>query len=226
LPATLIVNVPSPTAPARFADYLGAWGGDEGWSGAGRNAILVVEDIDETGKATGVFAQGPPTAFSPIRVAAGFSTFTAPVTNDGLTFTRAQLTFTFKRAPGNLMLGHSQGKVDQQPVEFSITLQPISQAEQQRAVAPVDTPRPSSKTVEPRSFDGQWEVDGNGGPSCPIKSWKKVLDIAGHEIRMPGGSPGEISSDGNFQFTSTSPINPAITVSYTGKLQDDAGSGT
>ena len=46
--------------PARWAGYLGAWGGDERWNGIGRHVILVVEKpselalIHQLGEKTGV----------------------------------------------------------------------------------------------------------------------------------------------------------------------------
>jgi TIR domain len=137
LPPVLAVNAPSPSVPTRFADYLGAWGADQRWGGNGRNGMLIVEDIDESGNATGIYAQGPPNANTTSQAPAAYTAFSAPVTSDGITFTWG-LTNTFKLLPGNLMLGHVQGQIAKMHVESKITLQRIPPVEQPIAAAPTD----------------------------------------------------------------------------------------
>src|SRR5262249_59941325 len=60
LPRNLKVLVPAATVPASLAGYLGAWGGDRRWNDRGRQAMLIVESIDESGTALGYYAQGVP----------------------------------------------------------------------------------------------------------------------------------------------------------------------
>ena len=110
---------------ARFADYLGAWGGDQRWGGTGRNALLIVEDIDETGRATGIFAAGPPTATTASKAPANFTTFSGQVTDVGIAFAWGTLHYMFKRLPENLMQGHLEGEIAQRQIVNTIILQRI-----------------------------------------------------------------------------------------------------
>ncbi len=126
LPTKLAVDTPSAATPAQLAQYLGAWGSDDGWNGVGRNIIVVVESIDITGAANGVLAQGPPKAASPLRFAAGFIEFSSRVTNDGLNVNWGPWLFIFKSKPGDRLSGESRGTFHQQPVDFRIMLQRIS----------------------------------------------------------------------------------------------------
>ena len=124
LPSQLAVNFPSHTTPDRLMAYLGAWGADQGWNGKGRNTIVVIEEIDDSGVATGIVANGPPTPSSPNKAVAAYTGFTSPVTADGISLDKGQLHFKFKVA-GNLMLGDSQGKIGPRDVHFRITLERI-----------------------------------------------------------------------------------------------------
>ena len=69
--------------------------------------ILIVEDIDETGSATVIYARGAPIPYSS-NLNPAYSKFTAPVTRDGVSFLWEPMRSTFKLLPGNLMLGHKE----------------------------------------------------------------------------------------------------------------------
>ncbi len=108
LPPTLSVIAPSSSVPTWLADYVGAWGAaDQGWSDNGVHVILIVEDINETGSATVIYARGAPIPYSS-NLNPAYSKFTAPVTRDGVSFLWEPMRFTFKLLPGNLMLGHKE----------------------------------------------------------------------------------------------------------------------
>jgi Caspase domain len=136
LPPALAVNAPGPSVPAGLADYLGTWGGDQQW-GNGRNVILIIADIDKSGNATGIFAQGPPNANSPEQGGAFYKGFKGRVTGDGVTFLQGDFTFTFKLFPGKLLWGHAQGRGARQGVESTIMLQRNPRIEQQAMTGPV-----------------------------------------------------------------------------------------
>jgi hypothetical protein len=125
LPPKLVVNAPDSVGSAQLADFLGAWGGDQRWNGVGRNAILMIEDIDEAGHATGIYAQGPPNAHTANQTPAMYTSFTSPITAEGFGFAWGSATFTFKRVPGSLMLGHVQIHAEKGKDDGSITLQHI-----------------------------------------------------------------------------------------------------
>jgi class 3 adenylate cyclase len=106
LPPTLKVKAPAAAVPARWAGYLGGWGGDEGWNGNGRQVILVVESVDESGAALGILAQGPPPeASSPDQRPARYRSVAGTITDAGLAFTLANAKFTFKDTSDGLMWG-------------------------------------------------------------------------------------------------------------------------
>ena len=102
--------------PARLAGYLGAWGGDQGWNGGGRRVILVVESIDESGTAVGLLAQGPPPdATVPDQRPARYRSVAGTISDAGMVFTLAGVTYTFKDTADGLMWGRAQmpgGKVE------------------------------------------------------------------------------------------------------------------
>jgi class 3 adenylate cyclase len=109
LPPTLKVKAPAAAVPARWAGYVGAWGGDEGWNGTGRHIILVVESVDESGTAVGVLAQGPPAnAGVPDQRPARFRSIAGSLSDEGLVFTLANAKYTFKDTSDGLMWGRWQ----------------------------------------------------------------------------------------------------------------------
>ncbi len=57
LPPSLAVIAPSAKVPADFAAFAGAWRSEEG-SSFGRTVILIVEDVEQDGHATGILARG------------------------------------------------------------------------------------------------------------------------------------------------------------------------
>jgi TIR domain len=125
LPPALVVIAPSLRVPDEFAEIVGAWGSDQSWGGLGRNMILIIEDIDENGKATGIYAMGPPGPRT-VQNPAAFTTFSGQVSDEGLKFAWGSVTYTFKRLPGEKMWGHFQGEVDQRHLENTIIVDRIN----------------------------------------------------------------------------------------------------
>jgi class 3 adenylate cyclase len=106
LPPTLKIKAPAAAVPARWAGYLGAWGGDEGWNGNGRHVILVIESVDESGTALGTLAQGPPPGTNtPDQRPARYRSVAGTITDAGLDFTLANAKFSFKDTSDGLMWG-------------------------------------------------------------------------------------------------------------------------
>lgn len=127
LTQAITVTMPSAKVSKQFVSYLGAWGADQGLSGGGRNVILIVEDIDEAGVATGIVALGglatPTTAPDPGRVGA----FSVPLTNDGLQFSTDSDWFMCKRMEDDqLNCRHKTERWGQpKPVENTIVLRRV-----------------------------------------------------------------------------------------------------
>ena len=106
LPRNLKVLVPAANVPANLAGYLGAWGGDRRWNDRGRQAMLIVESIDETGTALGFYAQGVPLVTNEAtQNSARFTPFASTVTDRGLHFVWGQSKYTFRLMPDGSMLG-------------------------------------------------------------------------------------------------------------------------
>jgi class 3 adenylate cyclase len=125
LPPTLKVKAPASAVPARWAGYVGAWGGDEGWNGNGRHIILVVESVDESGTAVGILAQGPPPdANAPDQRPARFRSIAGSLTDAGLDFTLANAKFTFRDTSDGLMWGR-QTAGERGNLVLTITLERI-----------------------------------------------------------------------------------------------------
>jgi len=125
LPPTLKVRAPTSAVPARWAGYVGAWGGDEGWNGNGRHIILVVESVDESGTAVGILAQGPPPDGNvPDQRPARFRSIAGSLTDAGLDFTFANAKFTFKDTSDGLMWGR-QTAGERGNLVLTITLERI-----------------------------------------------------------------------------------------------------
>jgi class 3 adenylate cyclase len=125
LPPTLKIKAPASVVPARWAGYVGAWGGDEGWNGNGRHIILVVESVDESGTAVGTLAQGPPPdANAPDQRPARFRSIAGSLTDAGLDFTLGNAKFIFKDTSDGLMWGR-QTAGERGNLVFTITLERI-----------------------------------------------------------------------------------------------------
>ena len=111
LPTTLKIKMPAASVPARMAGYLGAWGSDQGWNGTGRRIILVIESVDESGTALGVFAQGPaPDASLPDQRPARYRSIAGSITEAGLAFDLAGAKYTFRDTADGLMWGRWQAE--------------------------------------------------------------------------------------------------------------------
>jgi class 3 adenylate cyclase len=126
LPPNLQVMAPAATLPAGLAGYLGAWGGDQGWNGNGRRVILVVESVDESGTALGVFAIGPAPESSPDRRPARYRSIAGSITDAGLVFMLAGATYTFRDTSDGLMWGRWQVPNERTNTDLTITLQRIN----------------------------------------------------------------------------------------------------
>ena len=125
LPPNLKVMAPAPTLPAALAGYLGAWGGDQGWNGNGRRVVLVIESVDESGTALGVFAIGPPPENNPDRRPARYRSIAGSITDAGLVFMLAGATYTFRDTSDGLMWGRWQVPNERTNTDLTITLQRI-----------------------------------------------------------------------------------------------------
>ena len=125
LPAQISVVAPSAKVSNQMAGLVGAWGGDRGWNGRGRTIVLIISDVDDNGTATGIYAQGPPTAYTPTQAPAKYAIFSTPVTEQGIKFSLGPLTYTFKPLPPNKMWGHLQGEIAQRHLDSTIEVQRI-----------------------------------------------------------------------------------------------------
>ncbi len=126
LPPNLRVMAPAPTLPAALAGYLGAWGGDQGWNGNGRRVILVIESVDESGTALGVFAIGPAPENNPDRRPARYRSIAGSITDGGLVFMLAGATYTFRDTSDGLMWGRWKLPNERTNTELTITLQRVN----------------------------------------------------------------------------------------------------
>jgi class 3 adenylate cyclase len=126
LPPTLRVMTPASAVPAPLAGYLGAWGGDQGWNGNGRRIILVIESVDESGTALGVFAVGPPPESSLDRRPARYRSIAGSITDAGLVFNLAGAKYTFRDTSDGLMWGRWQTPGERSNVYLTITLERIN----------------------------------------------------------------------------------------------------
>jgi adenylate cyclase len=126
LPKNLKVLVPAGNVPANLAGYLGAWGGDKRWTERGRQAILIVESIDETGTALGFYAQGVPLVTNEVtQSSARFTPFASAVTDKGLHFVWGQAKYTFRLMPDGSMFGELDTTNSRGHFNLSITLDRI-----------------------------------------------------------------------------------------------------
>ena len=127
LPNNLKVLVPPAGVPAHLADYLGAWGGERRWTDKGRNAMLIVESIDESGTALGFYAHSVPLVTNPVtQNSARFIPFAATLTESGLHFVWRQSTYTFHLRPdGRAMFGELDTTNPRGHFNFSIVLDRI-----------------------------------------------------------------------------------------------------
>jgi len=126
LPPSLRIMAAAPTVPPALAGYLGAWGGDQGWNGNGRRAILVIESVDESGTALGIYALGPPPDLPNVdRRPARYRSIAGSITDAGLVFTLAGSKYTFKDTTDGLMWGRWQTPNERSNVDLTIALERI-----------------------------------------------------------------------------------------------------
>jgi adenylate cyclase len=126
LPPSLKVLTPTSAVPPALASYLGAWGGDQGWNANGRRVILVIESVDESGTALGIFAVGPPPDNpNGDRRAARYRSVAGSITEAGLVFELAGSKYTFKNTADGLMWGRWQTPNERSNVDLTIALERI-----------------------------------------------------------------------------------------------------
>jgi class 3 adenylate cyclase len=126
LPRNLKVLVPAANVPANVAAYLGAWGGDSRWNDKGRQAILIVESIDDAGTALGFYAHSVPLLPNAVtQNSARFVPFASTVTENGLHFVWGQAKYTFRLMPDGSMFGELDTTNQRGHFDFSIVLDRI-----------------------------------------------------------------------------------------------------
>jgi serine/threonine protein kinase len=66
------------------------------------------------------------------------------------------------------------------------------------AVAPTIKSDTAAKNAN--QFDGDWEVDGQGGDGCRFKNWKYRISIQNDRILVPQLPPGNVNPAGGFTY--------------------------
>lgn len=123
LPSQIKVLMPAASVPAHWAAYLGAWGGDKRWNRGGRQAVLIVETIDEAGTVLGVYAHGLPlVANAANQNPARFIIFAGTISDKGLQFTWGPSRYTFTLMPDGSMWGRLEVADDQNRFDLAIVL--------------------------------------------------------------------------------------------------------
>ena len=126
LPPRLRVMMPEAAVPAALTGYLGAWGGDKRWNNRGRQAILVVERVEDDGTAVGIYANGVPLAPNEAtQDSARFVPFAATVNDKGLHFTWRSSSYTFLLMPDGSMWGRQDSNNERGHFDLSIVLQRV-----------------------------------------------------------------------------------------------------
>ena len=127
LPPSFKIMVPAANVPPALSGYLGAWGGDQGWNGNGRRIMLIIESVDETGTALGIFAIGPPADIpNADRRPARYRSVAGSISDAGLVFDLAGQKYTFKSTADGLMWGRWQTQNERGNVEFTIALERVN----------------------------------------------------------------------------------------------------
>jgi class 3 adenylate cyclase len=126
LPPRVRILMPDAAVPATYAGYLGAWGGDKRWNNRDRQAILVVERVEDDGTAVGIYAHGLPLAPNEAtQNSARFVPFAATVNDKGLHFTWGRSSYTFLLMPDGSMWGRLDSNNERGHFDLSIVMQRI-----------------------------------------------------------------------------------------------------
>ncbi len=126
LPPQLKVFAAAGSVPHALTEYLGAWGGDKRWNARGRQAILVVESIDEFGTAIGVYAHGVPLVPNAVtQNSARFVPFAATVTDKGLHFAWGPSKYNFLLMPDGSMWGQLDSNNERGHFDLSVVLRRV-----------------------------------------------------------------------------------------------------
>jgi class 3 adenylate cyclase len=117
LPQKIKLATPPPEVRKQLAEYLGAYGGDRRWGGGGRQVVLIVTGVDNSGVAYGIFAQGPPTPRTFNQNPAHYVSFEGTITDSGLKFepSGGRWKYQFKLMPGGVMIGNADGPENRHP---------------------------------------------------------------------------------------------------------------
>jgi hypothetical protein len=100
---------PDPSVPANFRKFIGVWASKVGFAnGRGRQIVLIITDVDATGRVSGHYAYGPPTPTTPENFPASSVVFSGQIERDTLKFTLRVGVFTVKLAPGDNMIVNLQ----------------------------------------------------------------------------------------------------------------------
>jgi class 3 adenylate cyclase len=126
LPQTLKVVAPAAAVPQHMAAYLGAWASEQGWNGNGRQVMLVIESVDDTGTALGVMGVGPPEANAPDRRPARFRAVAGSITDAGYVFSLGGQLYTFRSTSDGLMVGIWQPQGENGKGNLTTTLNRIN----------------------------------------------------------------------------------------------------
>jgi class 3 adenylate cyclase len=123
LPPQLRVLPAGSTLPHALTDYLGAWGGDQRWNKSGRQAILIIESIEQGGIAIGVYAQGVPlTPNAATQNTARSVPFAATITDKGLHFALDRSAYNFRLMPDGSLWGQLDSNNRSGHFDLSIVL--------------------------------------------------------------------------------------------------------
>jgi hypothetical protein len=124
LPKSIKVVEATSAVPRKAAEFLGAWGGDGRWGSGGRQMILLVTYVDNTGTVYGNICFGPPTARTSTQDPANYWAFAGKIADDNLRFDspNGQWKYEFKILPENIMVGRLENPAH---AHFTINIERI-----------------------------------------------------------------------------------------------------
>lgn len=105
LPDNLTINTDLKGVQHKFKNYVGAWIIQGRWGGTGRQSLLIVQNIEATGRASGIYAGGPPTPTAFAQIPAFFRPFAGTISDAGLTFPDADFQDTFTLIEPDILSG-------------------------------------------------------------------------------------------------------------------------